>query len=307
MTRFYSERMDVDTNAFFARELEHVKAQTYDIVYPDLKARMAVPVSSEVNNGATTVTYQQFDRTGQAKIVANNARDLPRAEVNGVEFTRPVRTVGAMYAYTLKEIRASMMAQRGLVARKADVARRMIEETMDEIAAVGAPSFGISTGFVNDANVPDQSVPNGGGGNPEWSTKTADEIITDISAAYQRVISASIETIIPNMIVLPPEQWALIHTLPRATVSDTTVADFVRRTFGVEIMAWNRTEGAGTGSSDRMVMYRRDPMILQQEIVSEFEQLPVQEVGLEFQIPCIGETAGSVFYYPLGADYSDDI
>jgi hypothetical protein len=38
-------RLDAAESAFFERELDHIKAQTYDIKYPMLKARQFVPVS----------------------------------------------------------------------------------------------------------------------------------------------------------------------------------------------------------------------------------------------------------------------
>ena len=61
---------DADESAFFARELERVKAQTYDVRYPNLRSRDFIPVDNSVGAGATEVTYRQFDRVGNAKIIA---------------------------------------------------------------------------------------------------------------------------------------------------------------------------------------------------------------------------------------------
>jgi hypothetical protein len=56
-----------------------------------------------------------------------------------------------------------------------------------------------------------------------------------------------------------------------------------------------------------MVVYRRSPDVVTQEINSEFEQLPPQEQGLEFIINCMAQTAGTVLYYPLAVDFTDTI
>ena len=92
-----SQRLDADESVFFARELEHVKAQSYDVQYPELTATKNIPVSSEAGPGAETITYQQYDSVGFAKIISNYATDLPRVDLKGKEFTAKVKSIGASY------------------------------------------------------------------------------------------------------------------------------------------------------------------------------------------------------------------
>lgn len=303
------KHLDAAENYFFSRQLESIKQQTFDIVYPDKMGRFYVPVSNDANPGAQNVTYRQYDAVGRAKIVAERARDIPNIEMTGLEFTRPVRTVGALFEYTVVELRGAAMANIPLGTLKAMRCREAIEEELDSIAALGDATFGIADGLLNSAAVPQQSVPNGASAAPEWNTKTADEIIADISAAISRVRAATLDTQRPNTIILPPAQHALISTTPRAATSDTTIYEFVLRSFPdiTTIGSWYRLTGAGVGPSDRMVVYRRDPMVLTQDIASEFEMLAPQEDGLNIQVVCMARTAGTALYYPLAADYSDDI
>lgn len=49
--------MDADEGYFFQRQLEHIKARSYDVQYADLPARMLFPVSNEAGRGVTTITY----------------------------------------------------------------------------------------------------------------------------------------------------------------------------------------------------------------------------------------------------------
>jgi len=303
-----SDQLDAAESVFFARQLEHIKAQTYDVRYPELKARMFIPVSGEAGAGATTITYRQFNRTGRAKIVGNNAKDIPRVDVDGTEFPRPVRTAAAAYAWTVMDVQAAAQAGISLNPQRAQAARRAVEEVLDEVAAIGAPDYGIAEGFINNSAVPTQDVPAGASTDTEWSTKTPDEIIADVSAPIQRIRTVSLDTEMPDTIVLPPAQHALIGTT-RLTDSDATILDFLLKAFPMitAIESWYRLAGAGAGSTDRMIVYKRAADKLQQEIPMEFDQRPVQEQGLEFVINTMAKTAGTALYYPLSADFSDAI
>jgi len=296
--------MDADEGAFFARELEAIKAQTFDILYPTLRARDFIPVDGSAGAGATQVTYQQFDRVGRAKIVAPNARDIPRVDVLGKEFPRPVRAWADAYGWTLFEVQSAAMANRNLNARKASAARRAIEEGLDETAAIGAPDYGIPDGFINSAAVSATTT-------TPWSALTADQIIAQVSTARQRIVSNSLGVERGNTIILPEEQFELIANLPRSTQSDTTVLEFLLKPNVPNaiqaIEPWYRLEAAGAGGTDRMIIYDRSPDKITQDITQEFTQLPTQEVGFEFVVNAFAQTAGTAIYYPLSMDYTDDI
>lgn len=296
------QRMDADEAAFFARELEAIKARTFDIRYPNLRSRDFVPVSGEAGPGATQVTYHQFDRVGRAKIVSPNAKDVPRVDVLGKEFPRPVRAWADAYGWTIFEVQAAAMARRNLNSQRSSAARRAIEEGLDETAAIGAPDYGIPDGLINSAAVPATTT-------TPWAPLTADQIIAQVSASVQRIATASLGIEKPNTILLPDAQHALIATLPRSTQSDTTVLEFIMRAFpGITaIEPWYRLVDAGVAVTDRMIIYDRSPDKLEQDVTQEFTQLPTQEQGLEFVVHAFAQTAGTAIYYPLSIDYTDDI
>lgn len=66
-----------DASVFFARELDYIKAETYDVLYPEFTANNLFPTSSEVDPGAQSVTFYSYDKSGFAKIIQNYATDLP--------------------------------------------------------------------------------------------------------------------------------------------------------------------------------------------------------------------------------------
>jgi hypothetical protein len=302
--RMNQQYLDRAESAFFERELESIKSRTFDIKYPQLMANRFVPVNTEANAGATEVTYRQFDRVGKAEIIARNAPRMPRVDVFGSEFPRPTRPVGASYGYDLLEIRAAAMAGRPLNARRAAVCRRAVEEKIDEVVSIGAPEYGIETGFINDADIAIDAAAG------VWSAATADAIIADVSDMWQAMVTDTkgIENR-PNTLILPDAQWALISTLPRSTQSDTTVREFLMRAFPslTMIEPWYRLDTAGAGGVDRGILYNLGPDNLEHDLVNPFEQLPVHQQGLNFEVNCFAVTAGMAFYYPRSARYIDGI
>ena len=75
----------------------YIKSQTYDRLYPEFTALTLFPVTHEVPEGAETVTYYSYDKTGMAKIISNYATDLPRVDVKGEPTTVPVKSIGDSY------------------------------------------------------------------------------------------------------------------------------------------------------------------------------------------------------------------
>lgn len=297
--------LDAAESAFFARELEYVKAQTFDQVYAELRSRLFIPVSNEAGAGADAIVARSFDRVGRAKIISNWADDLPRADVHGEELVRKIVSLGASYGYNVQEIRNAARARRPLQTMKAEAARRAIEEQIDEILALGNTAAGLF-GFLNDATIPTISATTG-----NWiaGPATADQIIADLNQAVQTVIDQSLAAEAPDTIILPPAEYTHIAQLPRSTQSDKTVLQFFLEAspWIRNIDHWYRLEGAGAGATDRMVVYNRSANKLTGDVPQEFEQFDVQARGLEFIVPCHARVSGTTVYYPLSAVFSDGI
>lgn len=304
MTDFVN--LDAAETLFFQRELESVKSQTYDVIRAPLKALELIPMSTDAGAGAETITYQQFDMTGIAKIVANYADDLPRANVKGKEFTSRVKSIGNSYGYSLQELRAAQFAGRPLNARLASAAARAQREKWNRLAFNGDDEHGIQ-GWLDNPNVPSSAVAAGESANTEWSTKTAEEILADMNDAVTSVISTTNGAEQPDTIVLPIAQYRLINTTPRSTGSDLTILQyFERNNPGVSVEWANELAGA-FGGEDGFIVYRRDPEAMTLEMPSPFEMLPVQERGLEYVVPCHSRFGGVIVYYPLSQVFKTGI
>ena len=178
-TRFDSAE---EASVFFARELDHVKAKTYDVEYPELTALSNFPISSEADAGDNTITYYTYDKTGLAKVIDNYSTDLPRADVTGKPSIALIKSVGDSYGYSAQEMRASRRAGKSLDVRKAESARYQIDNLINKIAWRGDEESGLMGVLSAGQNIPLYTITAGADSSKTtWLEKTADEILLDVN------------------------------------------------------------------------------------------------------------------------------
>lgn len=298
-------KLDSGQSIFFARELEHVKSRTYDIKYPALKAASGelIPISTEAGPGAESITYEQFDQVGMAKIVSNYADDLPAADVNGKEFNTPVKSIGTSYVYNIQEIRAAAMAGRPLNPRKAAAARRANDIAVNQIALTGNAESGLP-GLLTNPNVQEYTLPtDGDASGTTFASKisTPNKIIRDLNAMVTQIVSTSKGVHAPNVLALPPETIALIGSTPRSENSDTTILDYFlqNNSYIDRVIDVPELSTAGTGNKAVALVYEFSPEIMTLELPQPFEQMPVQPKNLAFNVPCHSRIGGVLIYYPI--------
>lgn len=299
--------LDANESMFFARELEVVKAASYDVVYPELKARSLIPVSFEAGPGAQTITYEQYDAVGMAKIIAAYADDLPRADIKGKEFTSRVRSIGASYGYNLQEIRSAQLAGKPLQQRKAAAAKEAMLRLEDKIAASGDVGHGL-LGLINHPNISSTTLPaDGTGASVLWSTKTALLILRDLNKLANFIVENTKEVEQPDTIVLPTAKYNTLMSTPLGDNAAVTILkQFLDNSVYIKnVIPWGKLTGAGAGGLDRMIAYKKDPMKLTLEIPQDFEQLDLQPKGLEYLVPCHMRCGGVIIYYPLSVAFAD--
>lgn len=301
-------KLDADEQVFFSRELEHIKARTYDIKYAELKARMLIPVSFEADTGSESITYQQYDQVGIAKVIANYASDFPRADIRGKEFTAQVRSFGSSYGYSVQEIRAARMKGLPLQQRKANAARRAIMQKENTVAFTGDSEHNLQ-GFLNHPNITEYTVPaDGTGASKLFSTKTADQILRDLNGVVNTVVTTTLGVEQPDTLLLPLSIYTTLTTQRIADTDVTILAFFIRNSPYIKAVDWlNELETLGAGSTKRMIAYKRSPDALTLEVPQDFEQFPPDQKGMEFEIACHSRCGGVLFYYPLSAAFGDGI
>jgi hypothetical protein len=318
MEKIITQNLDDNESAFFARELEHIKSQTFDVKYPALKAMQMIPVAIDAGPGAKTITYQQFNQSGIMKIIANYADDLPRSDVFGKEFTSKVKSLGGSYGYNVQEIREAQMAGLSLNARKATSVRKANDQAVNRIGWFGDASSGL-LGFLNQPNVPAAVVPAGvTTTNVPWigaSPKNPSEILQDMNDAVTRIIDLTLGVEVPNTMLLPVAQNRKISTTRLDSGTDTTIKEFFMKNnpeiqmidFVNELKNVSPAPSGGAAPTDVMITYDRSPEVLTLELPQPFEQFPAQERNLEFVIPAHSRIGGVIVYYPLAIDIAEGI
>lgn len=302
MPGLFEQKLDASELIFFQRELESVKKKAYDKKYPQLKARSLLSPDFTSHPGSKTITYTSFSNFGIAKFIANYAKDLPRAGIKGQEFTSNVREIGVSYGWTWKDVKSAAKVGLNLVDREAMAAKRAFLQLENTTAWSGNAENNI-LGFFSNANLPTAAATaDGSGSSPLWINKTPDQIIRDVGACIMAVGQNTNGVEDPNTFLFPHNRLPSLT----ARIPDTsmTVLEFLKKTYP-QITVWDylvELNTAGTGATAMMVAYNRDPEYLTLEIPQDFLQLPVQEEGLEYKVPCVGSSGGVIMYYPLAAN-----
>ena len=294
-----------DASIFFARELDYIKSKSYDKIYPEFTALNNFPITHEVPEGAETMTYYSYEKTGMAAIISNYATDLPRADVKGSPTTAYVKSIGDSYGYSIQEMRASRMAGKSLDTRKAEAARYAIDRKTNEIAFAGDKEHKLMGMLSDDNNIPLYTLATVET-KTSWKDKSAAEILADINGmfAYQSRITQDVER--ADTLALPPAVFIDISTrqIPNTgyTVKKFLLenAPYLKNIIAApELSAENKaTNPYGV---DVAMLYTNNADKFSLEIPMAFYQYPLQNRNLEVIVPCEERVAGIVLYYPLSA------
>lgn len=324
LSQMTGERFDAATAAFFVRDLTSVMGRTFDVRYPELKARLILPVSSAgVDSAAEGYVWRQYDRRGVAKIIDSYGADLPSSEVVAKEVQSRCLSLGASYNYNIQDLRKARMAGLPLEARKAFACRQAMENAVEQIAFFGVqqiPGTGtaqglefapatVSTtdplamfGFTNFPGLPLSQTLN------DWtlSSTSVATIVDDVNALCLSVINTSNGVHTPDTLVLPLSIWGKLNVRPRSvTFTDDTLLQYImKQNPWLKTVYWTpmlETAGLkqdGSTPGPRVMLFERNDQNIQLVIPQEFEQFPPQIVNLSFKIATHMRIGGVRVSYP---------
>lgn len=296
-------RLDAGETAFITRELLAIKSKVYETEYPTLKAMQFIPMASDVDAYAEAIAYQQTDGYGKAKIIANDAKDLPRVNSTIAERQTPVKTLGAEYSYSWLDLQRSARSRSPLAMRLANRARKTIAEGIDSVLAIGDTPSGLG-GFTDDGNV------HIGAAAAAWGGATAAQMYGDMIAACNLVQTNTKGIHEATDLLLPVSSYATAKvTAWSATgASDLTVLRFFEiNNPNVRVSSWYRLETAGAAGVKRLVAYDRNPDVVEGQLPLDYYELAPQYEGLALVIPCIARVGGVQVRYPKAIEYTDGL
>ena len=312
-----------DEGIFFQRQLEYIQAQSYDVLYPDLKGRSTFSLNTEGGEGINQITYRSYDKRGEAQIISGKATDLPRGDISGKEYTIDVRTIGAAYGYSRQEIAAAKLTGMPLEQRKSDATRRSYEEKVNQLIWFGDSASNIGGLFGGPATYPWSTISNSpvaaaasGGNSLVWGVdKTPDEVVADLTTACAALYDDTLMIHRPNKILIGVVKYMYIMNTPRSLQSDTSILDWFLRnnefiTDKSQFVVVNElkgifgaTPGPVTGDAEGFVVMEDSADNLRVREPFPYIHLPVQYQGLEFTINVYGRFAGLEIIRPAAIDF----
>lgn len=303
----FESRLDAAESRFFLRQLEAIEAELTKEDYPELKYSTFIPTNTGFDPGAKKVVYQMLKEVGRAKVIGNKSQAIPRVDVYGVEYKADVVPLADSYGYDIYEIKGAAKAGVNLQSEKAMTAREAIFRELDEIAALGNTEYAIP-GFCNNSSVTSANAANGAASTPQWSTKTADEMLTDLTVAAKAAPNATNSIEWPDSILLPTDAYTVGATTRVGDTGFNVLEYFLKNTPWItNIDTWYHLDSAGAASSGRLVAYSRNRRKVELKNPHGFEQLPPQEDGLEFVVIQHMSTAGITLRKPKSMYYLDKV
>lgn len=298
-------RLDAGETAAFTRQLQAVEAQIYATEYPENRARDLIPVDTSIPEWAETFIWRIWDWAAMARIITRFSDDLPAVDVMAAEKVQKVESLGDAFWYSIQDLRAASRLAMPLDSEKGELARKAIENKIEDLAVFGDATAGLP-GFVNMPNVPVLSSPANLTGDWLGGSTTPKQVLADMHKMARTVLKNTRDTHKPNTLILPPDHYGYITETTLNEYSDATILEvFVKQNQWVKnVDQWNRLETAGPGGTPMAVCYQRDIKVVRLVIPQEFEMLPPQAVNLAFRVPCHSRYGGVSWRYPLAAVYA---
>jgi hypothetical protein len=300
--------LDAQESVYFTRELEVVKARSYDTKYRENRVLSMLPLSVEANPNATEITWRRYTKVGSAIQYGTKGNNVPRADAYGEEFTSKIFRYISSYGYNVFEIRTALWAKKPLDSMKASATRMSIDNLLNDIAAKGDTKNGLK-GFINRTDVSTYTVTSGTSGLKTWTNKTSDEILFDLNSFVNSVVVSTVGVETPDTLLLPQAQYNYIMQKRLGDGSDRTILSyFMENNKYIKRVDWlYELDGAGDTATDRMICYVNSPEKLTMELPVPFEQHEVERKGFDYEVPCSCSTAGVLVYYPNSICYADGI
>lgn len=272
------------TGAFLVGELERLDQTMHEPLASvswgrDIDLREDVTLADEVSS-FTLTTYGSAGGLGGGNAIGNgkawmgkNTDQITGVGVDLAKIPHQLTPWGMELKYTIFELESAAKLGRPIDQQKYEGLQLKHQMDIDEQVYYGDTSLNI-TGLVNNSLVTNISnVVQGASGQTYWSTKTPDEILSDVNTALTSVWSASAWAVIPSRMLLPPVQFGYISTQKVSLAGNVSILKYLQdnnllTSTGrgkLDILPCKWLIGAGVGGTvgvesahDRMLIYTKD-------------------------------------------------
>lgn len=291
---FTTDSFTPQAQANFGRQLEHIRAEILEVKRPPLNGFAMLTQANDVPEWANEYTHEMWEPLGIAQLLADDATDVPMADVSFREETFNVRDFGIGYKYTVKELLQSQHTGKQINIKRALACRLGVEQKMNRIMTYGDPVAKLF-GMFNFLNTPRLIAASGiNGGTPatvlallnEWANSIFD--LTETAAS-------------PTRVMMAPSDYTYISTTPLnlAGGAETTILThfLANNPFITEVVPMIECKGAGPTGGNIVVIDHPD--VFEHKLVQAFTQYPPEARGYGFVTYTMGRSGGVVTDFPL--------
>jgi hypothetical protein len=304
---------------YLARELEHVSAQSFDVLKDPKIGRQLVPFVFDLPDGAETYSFDMYDGIASGGWITNWATVIGQADAFKTRVSIPARSWGSSYHYTVQDLAAASMASgRSLDAERGRFCRLAHEQFFEDLIADGDAERGIpglpgllaALGFTEDGAPSGTRFPWVSPITGTWdAATTGPEKVADLEKLVGAVEQNTKQLFVADRLVLP------LSTKPfmRAPYNTTVDARSTEKVFlenqpanGVKaIDYWYKLDTKSALGGPRALAYKASPDTFKFVLAYDFRELAPQLVAYQYQIPTLARVAGLISVYPLAMAQMD--
>lgn len=291
-------RRDASSSLFAMTAVRQTIAEFFKHEYPELKWINGglVTIDSSLHPGTSSFEWQEMGVAGEADFIADDATDIPRADVFGATNLGKAATIGTHFRWGRQEAATAQLMGNGinLVREKSAAARLLMDERQNRTIALGRPELG----FAGMVNAPGMIVDAAITGN--WLTATAAQIVADINAAWTAVTTGSNGVLDIDTAVLPQSRWGRLSTLQNSAASDLTVFEYLRRVFpSIKRWEWDVHMNTASPAGGPAVLFYKNSRAVQRALIPKsVEFIPEVQSGLGFKVIGWSRFAGVIAPQP---------
>ena len=301
------------TGSFLVGELERLDLTMHmplvDLTWSrDIDLREDVTIGDDVSSFSLS-SFSSNSGLGSTSINAasglqwidKRASQVPSVSVDIAKIAYPLTAWGLEVHYTIIELESAARLGRPIDMQKFEALKLQHQMSIDQMVYVGDASIS-AYGLLNNPLVSSSggtvaSVASGVSGFTTWAKKTPQEILADFSTALSTVWQNSAWAVVPENILIPPQQFAFLAFQIVSNAGNMSLLDYIlennlvsKRTgkkLSIEPCKWLQGAGGfnglatalGNGGFDRMVVYTkrhdliRYPMTLLQRTPVQFDSI----------------------------------
>lgn len=269
---------------------------------------------------AMAVSYGITGGATDSPVTAGGANGIPTVQASVDKGVYKAHVFAAALRVMFQDMQRSNYIGRSLDNLLQDGVRMAYDKHMDANVYVGLTTYG-TTGLVNNPNATETTVEDNGatsGASTKWVDKTPEQILNDINTALAAGWAANEydETAIPNHILIPYEQYLYIMTTKVTDLATETIYDFLMKNNAATkaggdlfIGATRWCKGAGTGSTDRMVVYNNDRRYVKMDELVPLSRIMSQPnvANVCYDTAYMANISEVQIFYPTSIAYYDGI